>query len=64
MNIIAIQLVLGGTKPGLVVMCKLLTVDVEFLFMHASLFYFHWPQLATARLDETFKVLVLLLHKL
>ena len=30
MNIIAIRLVLIGTKPGLVVMCKILTVVVKF----------------------------------
>ena len=34
MNIIAIRLVLVGTIPGLVVMCKILTVVVAFLFMH------------------------------
>ena len=33
MNIIAIQLVLVGTKPGFVVMCKILTAVVTFLFM-------------------------------
>ena len=32
MNIIAIQLALVGTKPGLVVMCKILMVVVAFLF--------------------------------
>ena len=52
MNIIAIQLVLVGTKSGLVVMCKILTVVVAFyLRMHARLFYFPWLQLTTARLD-------------
>ena len=35
MNIIAIRLVLEGTKPGIVVMCKILTVVVVFLFMRA-----------------------------
>ena len=35
MNIIAIWLVLVGTKSGLVVMCKILTVVVTFLFMRA-----------------------------
>ena len=33
MNIIAIWLVIVGTKSGLVVMCKILTVVVAFLFM-------------------------------
>ena len=33
MNIIAIRLVLVGTKPGLIVTCKILTVVVTFLFM-------------------------------
>ena len=33
--IIAIQVVLVDTKSGLVVMCKILTVVVAFLFMHA-----------------------------
>ena len=35
MNIIAIQLVLVGTKPGPVVSCKILTVVVALLFMRA-----------------------------
>ena len=34
MNIIAIQLVLVGIKPGLSVMHKILKVVVAFLFMH------------------------------
>ena len=33
MNIMAIRLVLVGTKSGLVVMCKIHTVVVTFLFM-------------------------------
>ena len=45
MNIIAIQLVLEGTKAGLVDMCKILMVVVAFIF------YFPWPQFAAARLD-------------
>ena len=53
MNIIAIQLVLVGTKSGLVVRCKILTVVVAFyLHMCACLFYFPWPRLATACLDN------------
>ena len=35
MNIIAKWLVSVGTKSGLVVMCKILTVVVAFLFMYA-----------------------------
>ena len=35
MNIIAIRLVLVGTKPGLIVMCKILTVVIAVLFMLA-----------------------------
>ena len=35
MNNIALRLILVGTKSGLVVMCKILTVVVTFLFMHA-----------------------------
>ena len=56
MNIIAIWLVLEGTKLGLVVMCKILTVVRPSLFIYArARFYFPCLQLATARLDHLWK---------
>ena len=34
MNIIAIRLILEGTKPGLVVLCKIFMVVIVVIFMH------------------------------
>ena len=51
MNIIAIQLVLVETKPGLVVMCKYPHGRCNFMIAHTLILLFLATQLTTVSLD-------------
>ena len=55
MNIIAIWLILVGTKSGLIVMCKILMVVITFLFMRTLILLYLAAQLTTVSLDLEMK---------